>query len=45
MNLDIPYLNLLLFVVFVLKSNVDVKNMQSIDARIHVKLELQKIGC
>ena len=44
-NLDIPYLNLLLFLVFVLKSNVDVKNMQNNDARIHLKLELQKIGC
>ena len=45
MNLDIPYFNLLLLVAFVLKHNVDEKNMRNTDVRIHVKLELQEIGC
>ena len=44
-NLDIPYFSLLYFVTFVLKHNVDEKNMRSIDVRIHVKLELQEIRC
>ena len=45
MNLDVPYFSLLLLVAFVLKHNVDEKNMRNIDVRIHVKLELQEIGC
>ena len=45
MNLDIPYFNLILLVAFVPKHNVDEKNMQNIDARTHVKLELQERGC
>ena len=44
-NLDIPHFSLLLLVAFVLKHNVDEKNMRNIDVRIHVKLELQEIGC
>ena len=43
-NLDISYFSLLLLVAFVLKHNVK-KNMLNIDVRIHVKLELQEIGC
>ena len=39
-NLDIPYLSLLLLVVF-LEHNVDEKNMRNIDIRIHVKLEVK----
>ena len=39
-NLDIPYFSLLLLVAFVLKHNVDEKNMRNIDVRIHVKLEV-----
>ena len=44
-NLDIPYFGLLYLVTFVLKHNVDEKNMRNIDVRIHVKLELQELGC
>ena len=44
-NLDIPYLSLLLLIAFVLAHNVDDENMRNIDVRIHVKLELQEIGC
>ena len=44
-NLDIPYFSLLYLVTFVLKHNVDEKNMRNIDVRIHVKLELQEVGC
>ena len=44
-NLDVPGFSLLLLVAFVLKHNVDEKNMRNIDVRIHVKLELQEIGC
>ena len=33
------------FAAFVLKHSVDEKNIQNIDFRIHVKLELQEIGC
>ena len=36
-NLDIPYFSL--FLLFY------EKNMQNIDVTIHVKLELQEIGC
>ena len=43
-NLDIPYFNLLLLVAFVLKYNIDEKNVRNTDVRIHVKLELQ-VGC
>ena len=43
--LDIPYFSFVLFVDFVLKHNVDEKNMRNIDVRIHVKLELQEVGC
>ena len=32
-------------VAFVLKHNVDEKNLQNIDGRIHVKLELQEMRC
>ena len=45
MNLDIPYFNLLLLIAFILTHNVDEKSMRNIDIRIHVKLELQEIGC
>ena len=45
MNLDVPYFSLLLHVAFVLTHNADEKNMQNIDVRIHVKLELQEIKC
>ena len=45
MNLDILYFSLPFLVVFVLKYNVDEKNMQNINIRIHVKVELQVIGC
>ena len=45
MNLDIPYFSLLFFVAFVHKHSVDEKNIQNIDFRVHVKLELQEIGC
>ena len=44
-NLDIHYFSLLYLVTFVLKHNADEKNMRNIDVRIHVKLELQEIGC
>ena len=44
-NLDIPHFSLLLLVAFVLKHNVDEKNMQNIDVKMHLKLELQEIGC
>ena len=44
-NLGIPDFSLLFLVALVLKHNVDGKNMQNIDVRIHVKLELQEIGC
>ena len=40
-NLDIPYLSLLLLVTFLLEHNVDEKNMRNIDIRIHVKLEVK----
>ena len=33
-NLDVPYFSLLLLVAFVLKNNVDEKNMRNIDVRI-----------
>ena len=33
-NLDVPYLSLLLLVAFVLKHNVNEKNMRNIDVRI-----------
>ena len=45
MNLDIPYFSLLLLVAFVLKNDVDEKNMRNIDVKIHLKVELQEIGC
>ena len=45
MNPNIPYFNLLLRVAFVLKHNVDEKNMRNIDVKMHLKLELQEIGC
>ena len=45
MNLDILYFSLPFLVVFVLKHNVDENNMRNINARIHVKVELQEIGC
>ena len=41
MNLDIPYFSLLLVVAFLLKHNVDEKNMRNIEIRIHVKLEVK----
>ena len=44
-NLDILYFSLPFLVVFVLKYNVDEKNMQNINIRIHVKVELQVTGC
>ena len=44
-NLGISYFSLLLIVYFALKHNVAEKNMRNIDGRIHVKLELQEIGC
>ena len=44
-NLDIPYFSLLFFAAFLLKHSVDEKNLQNIDFRIHLKLELQEIGC
>ena len=34
MNLDVPYISLLLLVAFVLKHNVDKKNLRNIDVRI-----------
>ena len=45
MNLDIPYFSLLLLVAFVLKHDVDEKNVRKNDVRTHVKLKLQEIGC
>ena len=42
MNLDIPYFSLLLLAAFVLKHNIDEKKSEK---KIHVKLELQEIGC
>ena len=44
-NLDVPGFSLLLLVAFVLKHNVDEKNMRNIDVKMHLKLELQEIGC
>ena len=38
-NLDMPYFSLLLLEAFVLL------NLQNIDGRIHLKLELQEIEC
>ena len=35
-NLDIPYLSLHLLATFVLKHNVDEKNVRNIQVRIHV---------
>ena len=43
-NLDIPCFGLFYHVAFVLKYNVDEKNMRNIDVTSHVKLELQEIG-
>ena len=47
MNFDIsiPYFCFLVLVAFALKHNVDENNTRNIDVRIHIKLELQEIGC
>ena len=38
--LDRPYFSLLLLVAFIIKHNVDEKNMRNIEIRVHVRLEL-----
>ena len=45
MNLDILYFSLRFLLVLVLEHNVDENNMRNINVRIHIKVELQEIGC